>query len=262
MKRLLLVSSACGVLIAISPVLAADLGAYKAPLYAAPAFSWTGFYIGGNVGSGWGTTESSANLGVLGPLLAPGATLSATLPVTSQTFNGFLGGVQGGYNWQFGTFVLGVEGDFDWSGLQGNAPCVLLFNCNTQHKYIADVTGRLGVVAFDKALLYLKGGVAWVDSDYTIGNSATIGLGGASASIAANAAASATRTGGLLGTGIEYAFLPNWSAKIEYNYIDIGKDTYNFNFSTVPATTGVPAIPIAINESVHVIKAGVNWRFW
>ncbi len=96
MKRLLLVSSAWTALLAASPVSAADMGVYKAPPYAAPAYSWTGFYIGGNVGSGWGTTESAANLGVLGPLLAPGATLSATLSVTSQTFDGFLGGVQGG----------------------------------------------------------------------------------------------------------------------------------------------------------------------
>ncbi len=211
-----------------------------------------------------GYERVAADLSVLGPLIGgPGTTLSAVLPVTSQTFNGFLGGVQGGYNWQFSTFLVGIEGDFDWSGLQGNAPCVLLFNCNVQHKNIADVTGRLGVIAYDRALLYLKGGVAWVDSDYSIGNSATIGFTGVgSTTIAANASQSATRTGGLLGTGIEYAFLPNWSAKIEYNFIDIAKNSYNFNFTTVPATTGVPGIPIAIDESIHVIKAGVNWKFW
>ena len=104
--------------------------------------------------------------------LVPG--LGLTLPLPSQTFTGFLGGVQAGYNWQTGPFVLGVEGDFDGATFQGNTACILLFNCNVKHDWIGDITARLGVVAFDKALVYAKGGAAWTDGRYSFGNSITI----------------------------------------------------------------------------------------
>ncbi len=176
--------------------------------------SWTGFYIGVNGGAGSGTTQTSVNVGDALAGLVPG--LGLTLPLPSQTFTGFLGAVQAGYNWQTGPFVLGVEGDFDGATFQGNTACILLFNCNVKHDWIGDIAARLGVVAFDKALVYAKGGAAW-----SFGNSITI----PGAAFAANASGRDTPVGGLLGFGVEYACLPNWSAKIEYNYIDFGTST-------------------------------------
>ena len=76
---------------------------------------------------------------------------------------------------------------------------------------MADITGRVGVVAFDRALVYIKGGAAWADSNYNINTS----IAGASIS----GSASTTRLGGLLGFGVEYPFLPRWTAKLEYNFI-------------------------------------------
>ena len=72
--------------------------------------------------------------------------------------NGFLGGVQAGYNWRAGVFVVGIEGDYDAANLQGNAPCFLVLNCTIKHSWVADITGRVGVVALDRALIYVKGG--------------------------------------------------------------------------------------------------------
>ena len=105
------------------------------------AISWTGFYVGGNVGAGFGTTETSVDVG---PALTAvtGTAAAATAPLVSETFNGFVGGVQAGYNWQAGVFVLGVEGDLDAAGLQGNAPCVVVLNCTMKHNWFADITGK------------------------------------------------------------------------------------------------------------------------
>jgi outer membrane immunogenic protein len=239
---------------------AADMSLqYKAPVAAPAPWSWAGFYVGANVGAGWGTTEATADVGALLTGLT-GTPVSANLPVTSQTLNGFLGGFQGGYNWQFGSIVAGIEGDFEWSGIEGTAPCVVVLSCNTKHEWFGDITGRLGVVAFDKALIYLKGGVAWTDNKVSIGNSlSSPGLGG-TGTIAAMANANTTLTGGLLGLGAEYAFLPNWSAKLEYNFMDFGKTTTTYSFTTTPAVA-LAGVPITSNDFVHVFKGGINYRW-
>jgi outer membrane immunogenic protein len=237
----------------LQPGLAADL-ATKGPIAAPPlttpvsAYNWTGFYVGLNVGAGWGTTEATALLStaVLG---VPGG---FNLPISSHNFNGFLGGFEAGYNWQTGIFVLGVEGDFDFADLQGNTPCLVVFNCTVHHHWVADITGRVGVVAFDQALVYLKGGAAWANAQYGFGNTF--------AGVAVSGSANTTRVGGLLGIGVEYAFLPRWSAKVEYNFIGFGNQTVN-----VPVTVGglgTVVFPTQINESMHIVKAGVNYRFW
>ena len=240
---------------AAQSVSAADLG-IKAPPPAPLLPTWTGFYLGAHVGAGWGTVESDANLGSAISALI-GAPIGLNIPVASHSVNGFLGGVQGGYNWQTGIMVLGIEGDFTWSGMDGNAPCIVIFNCHAKTDWMADITGRLGVVV-DKALIYIKGGVAWADNSYSLGNVITTPGG----SFALNGSAGDTQTGGLLGIGVEYAFMPNWSAKIEYNYIDFGKTTLNFPIAITPAPgVAIPAVPATINQQINLVKAGVNYRF-
>ena len=86
---------------------------------------------------------------------------------------------------------------------------LLVFNCTMKHNWVADITGRVGVVAAERALIYLKGGVAWQSDNFSVGNSVNVnGMG-----FMANASGSGTQTGGLLGMGIEDAFLPNWSRR-------------------------------------------------
>jgi outer membrane immunogenic protein len=148
--------------------------------------------------------------------------------------------------------------------LQGTAPCVLVLNCTMKHNWMADITGRVGVVAVDRALIYLKGGVSWEGSNFTVGNSVTV----AGTTFAANASGSGTQVGGLLGMGIEYAFLPNWSAKLEYNYIDFGTRSFNASIAANASFAGTPlaalsgvTVPTSITENEHIVKAGVNYRF-
>lgn len=142
------------------------------PMVAAPFISWTGFYLGGHVGSGWGTTEASLDsLTVAG---VPALLGTGSFPLASAGRNGFIGGVQAGYNWQVAPYlVVGVEGDFSWSDIKGTAPCGPSFGgggvifCHAKDNWIGDITGRIGVTV-DHALLYLKGGWAWQDTDYTV----------------------------------------------------------------------------------------------
>ena len=251
------------VLLTSSLTQAADLQIAKAPSFVPPPFSWTGVYVGANVGAGFGTTETSVD--VSSALTAvTGTPISGSAPLVSETFNGFIGGIQAGYNQQLGVIVLGIEGDLEAAGLQGTAPCALVLNCTMKHNWMADITGRVGVVALDRALIYLKGGVAWEGSNFTVGNSVTV----AGTTLAANASGSGTQVGGLLGMGIEYAFLPNWSAKLEYNYVDFGTRSFNATIAANASFAGTGlaglagvTVPTSITENEHIVKAGVNYRF-
>lgn len=225
---------------------AADLR-LKAPPPPPPVWSWTGFYIGGHVGAGWGTTEADINsINIAGIVALSGF----SIPVAQTQSNGFLGGVQGGFNWQFASWgVIGVEADASWTNLKGTSPCLLVLGCTTQHDWISTVSGRFGVT-YDRALFYVKGGVAWAQTTYSANLNLGI-LGSFTTSV------DDTRVGALFGTGIEYAFLPNWSAKVEYNYIDFRHRDYVF-----PIAVGIPInIGSRIDEKVHLVKAGLNYRF-
>jgi len=254
----LLAAAALG--LAASAASAADLPR-KAPVYAPPApppFSWTGFYVGLAGGAGWGTTEVGDPNQIC---FTDGCTLLDSVGTFAQTqLNGWLFGGTVGYNWQINPWmVLGLEGDFDWVNFEGTSPCgttIFTFEfastCHTKAKWTADLTGRVGF-AVDRALLYLKGGAVWKKADHDatfneVGLGCFVCLGYTD-----------TRVGGLFGAGIEYAFLPNWSAKIEYNYMDFGTNNVNvagFFDGTEPITATVP-----VREVIHTVKAGVNYRF-
>lgn len=193
----------------------------KAPVVApVPYFTWTGLYIGGHVGYGWAKNDWSA----------PGS-------VTSHDSDGFLGGGQVGFNYQIGQWVLGLEADASWSDMKGSSVCdILSTTCHTDVKWLALVTGRLGWAAWDRALLYVKGGAAFAEQKYTV-----------SAPLLGFATAEDTRTGWTIGAGLEYAFAPNWSAKVEYNYVDFGRDHL--------------AGLVDVKSHINVVKFGVNYRF-
>ena len=209
MKRIL-IAAAVTLAAAGGQVLAADLPPAAAPPPRAPAaylppppmFSWTGIYLGINGGGSWGTATDQFNGGGVSP-------------------NGFLvGGTLGG-NYQFGAFVIGLEGDGDWSDLDGkNTACGGAFGCETRSTWLATVRGRAGW-AWDRILFYGTGGAAF-------GNVQAGGIGGPFDS--------ATQTGWTAGAGVEWAFLPNWTAKVEYLYVDLG------NLSCTAAGCGLPAI--------------------
>jgi outer membrane immunogenic protein len=212
------------------PASAADLPV-KAPLFSpVPAAHWTGLYFGVHVGAGWGTVESDINIGAV------------TFPISSHGTNGVLGGVQGGYNWQIGWAVLGVEGTWSASGIRGSAPCFIgLAVCTTKTDWMATFTGRIGGLVAGNTLVYVKGGAAYARDNY---NFNLLGL--------LNTSASADRWGYVIGTGAEHKFTDRWSGLIEYNFNDFGKRSISF-----------PVVgAVNVRDSIHVIKAGLNYKFW
>lgn len=223
---------------------AADLGPapapiYKAPPVAPPPFSWTGFYLGGNVGVGWNDGSVSDTL--------LGETWSANNNAT------FVGGGQVGANYQFGGgFVVGVEGDFDWFANNNNSVTVLgtTVQGSNNGRWLTTLTGRLGY-AVDRVLFYGKGGAAWVGSNnFAVTNVAT----GSSVSFSNNN----TNTGWTAGAGVEWAFTNNWTARLEYDYV--GLDNASF---TVPITSPILAGDVFTtnNRNIQLVTVGVNYLF-
>ncbi|HVY58959.1 MAG TPA: outer membrane protein [Xanthobacteraceae bacterium] len=231
-KRLLLASVATLALVAAAgSASAADLArpVYKAPPPMAPVFSWNGFYIGGHIGGAFEREDATD--------VITGATAS-TDP------SGFIGGGQLGFNYQFApNWVLGLEGDISGTSVDGTADFdPLVFGAPATIKddvnFYATLTGRLGFTVQPNWLLYVKGGAAWKDSDYTLTT------GGLAEKI------SNTRTGWTVGGGLEYAFYNNWSAKLEYDFLDFGTDRLDFL-----------AGPQDIKSETHQVKFGINYRF-
>jgi outer membrane immunogenic protein len=235
----------------LSSAVAADLAVKAPPMYTpAPVWSWTGFYIGANVGAGWGTTEATLNSISVGGISEP-----INLPIDQNSRSGFLGGGQIGYNYQFGWAVIGVQGDFSGLDVQGTTPCLEgAFSCSGNSHWLATVTGRIGGVVGDRTLIYVKGGAAWMNTTHSLNPSTEIGfIGGTSADT--------TPVGGLLGLGVEYAFSPNWSAFIEYDYIQFQNQNVGFGLNNLGFGPGSTA-NVNIQDKLSIAKIGVNYKFW
>src|SRR5207245_1344952 len=206
MKKLLLAGVAASALFGGSAG-AADL-ARPAPVYLPPPpvvvlFTWTGCYVGGNVGGAWVNREWTDQT-VRSPTLG--------VSLGSNTASGGIGGLQAGCNYQVGGWVFGLQGDYDWTSAKQTVTPVALtpffpgLATYDKLKSLASVTGRVGY-AWDRFLGYVKAGGAWEQSDYSLL------VGGLTA-----ATVSEKRGGWTVGVGGEYAFL-NWlTGFIEYDF--------------------------------------------
>ncbi|WP_426608879.1 outer membrane protein [Bradyrhizobium sp. McL0616] len=223
--------------------------AVKAP-YVAPAavWNWTGFYIGGHVGAGWGTTESTLTA------INPGGAIPGGFAIAQNSRSGFLGGGQIGYNFQSGWAVFGVQGDIAGMDVKGTTPCVAgAASCTAKSDWLGTATARLGGVVGDRTLVYVKGGAAWMHTDHSLSIPGGFGLG------VGSVGASATTLGWLLGLGAEYAFDQNWSAFIEYDYIDFEKKNVALDFSPI---VGAPATAnVDFKNKLSIAKVGLNYKF-
>jgi outer membrane immunogenic protein len=251
---------------------AADLTmrpAYKAPppVVAPVAWTWTGFYIGAHIGSAWGTKEWTLNFDE--PDFGP-------FPLGQTQVNGFLGGPTAGFNYQVDRWVFGVEGQFSWADVKGSSGCNNFFfegkaefpafgslSCNAKVDWLATLAARVGWT-IDHALLYVKGGGAWVHDKFAV-NCAPIIEGCEGGPFISGPgtvwSGSRTRAGWMWGAGVEYAFTPNWSAKIEYDFMDFGTHRVNLGLNTANAECECDFLPVDINQRIHLVKAGVNYRF-
>jgi len=264
---------------------AADMAVKARPMpVAAQPFSWTGFYVGANVGGAWTPSSGGSDGGFLFPgyiVLPPVAGVITLIPGQTGTLagdgrrSGVIGGGQIGYNWQVQQFVLGVEADAVGSGLKGGsasasrtvgaplfAPAVTqTVTVDFGHiDWMASFRGRAGVTV-DRALFYVTGGAAVAE----IGGSRTTVVNGPGIAIPAGTftatnGGSTTRWGWTVGGGIEWAFNPNWSLAGEYRYTDFGSRSVTF---TVPdGLGGVFATGTSSSRlTVEQATVRVNYRF-
>jgi outer membrane immunogenic protein len=230
MKNIL---SAVILVISAASASAADMQAavpyspYRQAPYAPPIYNWTGLYIGAMGGYGW-SDEVRASIGGL------------AVSTSSNDLNGGFAGGTIGYNWQMGSWVLGVEADAAWSDIKYS---VSAFGVTASDKIqnIGSVTGRIGYVPVQSLMLYFKGGYAWANNEVS------------ASGFGATFSESRFHSGGTVGAGLEYMFVPNFSGKIEYMWTDYANSNYLNNF--VPGGIGLSA-------SVNTVKAGLNYHFF
>jgi outer membrane immunogenic protein len=241
--------------VALAPVArAADLpvpAPAPAPVYRPALYNWTGFYIGGHAGAGF--LQDSFQSTTTTVLQNSGST-------TDVNKTEFLGGAQAGYNYQFAPWVVGVEGSFSWSNIDGSAiaPTLLTPGTGVQERsrsspnWLAAATGRVGYAA-DTLLFYAKGGIAWMAARYR--EDLLAANGGTISSFSVNN----TRTGFVVGAGVEYGMTENLTARLEYDFYDFGSQNYTFNL-TAPGPTSVVQ-PVSIKSNVQAVTVGLNYRF-
>jgi outer membrane immunogenic protein len=264
-----LTTAMVGAILGMGSAYAADLPV-KAPVVVAPAPSWAGFYIGLNAGAGSG--EGTYTLAPSGCFLT-GACGGGVAANPLRTFKEdhlntfFVGGGQAGYNWQAGNFVYGLEGDINWNGWNNNpsniytlaAPLTGTFTdfINTKLEWFGTFRGRIGVVASPTILIFGTGGLAFGQV-----KSSTLGTFSAAGDTYAGAASS-TRAGWTVGGGMEWMFLPNWSLKWEYLFIDLGKLNYADRCISAICAQFVPppAYATSVQFREQVARVGLNYHF-
>jgi outer membrane immunogenic protein len=253
MKRLLLATTA---LIAMAaPSLAADLPARtysKAPaIVPTPIIDWSGFYIGGNVGAGWGKTRFDAAPVTGDHYLLPGQAVS-----TNNNAD-IVGGVQVGYNWQFQQVVLGLEGTYSGSGIKNSTgiftdPVFLGQNVSFDSKITsyATVVGRLGWTPTNSWLLYGKGG--WATGRISTNVQDFFPL---PATLQHFSSDAKWHNGWTVGAGVEYKLTNNWILGVEYDYLQLNNKTHGS-----PVFGVAPGAPLFYSENVKADVSTVTAR--
>ena len=257
----------------IGSAYAADMAVKARPLPPAPVWTWTGFYIGGNVGGAWNDTRDTISPTgcFVNPAILCGGPLTNN-PLRTDVFNmrgsGFIGGGQAGYNWQSGRFVGGIEGDIQWVGINDSvfvnrplaAPLVgnIIHGETDKNDWLGTLRARAGVTVTPSFLVYATGGLA-------------VGRIRSATTVAFTAAGDTyvgtndeTRVGWTVGGGGEWMIAPQWSIKAEYLYVDLGKSTYT-DACITPAVCAAFAQPPTYQTELrvheHIARVGLNYHF-
>lgn len=227
----------------IAPGMAADMPLKAARPAAVAPDPWSGWYVGAHAGYGWGHKEWTQTFS------NQGFDLDRT--VSALGVNGFLGGVQVGWNYRSGPWLVGLEGDWSWTNANDCRRLQVFAdyaNCSRAQWY-ATVTPRVGRI-WNDVLLYLKGGLALVREEHH-----AVFLG-----VVDTETTRQLRTGWTVGAGFEHAFAAKWSWKLEYNYLDFG--TRNVQLVYLPGGSSPDLVENwDVPQRVHAVKLGINYHF-
>ena len=270
-----------------STAFAADLPTQKAPPPSPPTPLWKGFYIGLNAGGVWGNNSSiTANTFPTGPL-AQGNSAYWALgngAISGSSQSGFLGGAQVGYNWQPGllnnNLVFGFEADIQGiaggSGNRsastaypvGNQTLIGTTTANGNLEYLGTVRGRLGYLAMPNLLIYGTGGLAYGGVNFNASNyvNSFAASGRQNWTAIGSTNYSNVNVGYVGGGGAEWMFMPNWSAKVEYLYYDLGNINAQLDSALYSLARGFTTQPFRSTSysgrvNGNLVRAGVNYHF-
>jgi outer membrane immunogenic protein len=227
-------------------------GIFKAPrAVAAQAYNWTGAYVGGNVGYGVANNPTTATILAVANIGPP---VLNNESFTQAPAGASIGG-QIGFNFQADRFVFGLEADAQWSNQQDRA-CVggcsnAGDNLFTSQKLNAFATARARIgYAANSWLWYVTGGAAWgnVSNTYTFDQFGTFSF-------------NQNKYGWVAGAGVEAALGGNWSAKLEYLYMDLGNATGSADFLVNPGFAIVERVIGTTTFHDHIFRAGLNYKF-
>jgi outer membrane immunogenic protein len=230
---------------------AADIGIQAEPSSPAVANTWSGPYVGVNLGGAWqsapGWTYFNPNNG-------------ARFSLTGPDNGGVVGGAQGGYNWQMGALLVGAEGDISRTSLgqTRTVPTIgvgSFARMSADDDWLASLRGRVGLTGWTNVLFYFTGGLASANIDDKAHMTRFIGP----AEYVADAASATMRVGWVAGGGAEWMVAPHVTARLEYLYYDLG----NTPSLTGPISPGI-FIPVRFtwtNYRVQAIRAGLNYKF-
>jgi outer membrane immunogenic protein len=291
MKKTSVVAAAIAMLVAPA-AFAADLAVPRytkaPPMVVDPGYDWSGFYAGLNIGYGWGGSSTVANFN--------DATSGALLSSTAGKFdmNGVNGGGQIGYNWQSANWVFGLEADIQAADQNGSADAIcpggvgtLNGVCSIGHhgdtfthdglpvtshlteklEWFGTVRGRIGTTITPRVLVYATGGLAYgqVDATETVNGTNIIGPGGMNSetrtAFTSTFSNSSTRVGWTAGAGIEGALAGNWTAKLEYLYLDLGTTSGAFTTPLIVPGGAFLSSGYSSHFTDNILRVGVNYKF-
>jgi outer membrane immunogenic protein len=283
MKRFLLAGIAIVAITAAGAASAADLRVPRARGPAiVPVYNWTGCYVGGYVGGAWNdrdgatfTDLGNANFasfsgGVGAARISPSHSWSADLR------DSFIGGGTLGCNWQpfRSPFVLGVEGEFghlrltseafDPTTIRGGQTTPDVLGSARIGDWYGMATGRLGY-AWDRILLYVKGGAAFVPVRGSVIDACLTTAAGCGNWVISTTSDRSVVTTWTVGGGVEWAFATHWSVKAEYMFIGLDDTRTSCGVATVASGAAVPGGPFCFNQhfdGINTAKIGVNYKFW
>jgi outer membrane immunogenic protein len=238
----------------------------KAPVDKAPVatnYNWTGWYVGGNVGYGWGGSTGN-DLTATDPIpIFPGYAALGGFQYPSVSPRGAIGGGQIGYNFQTGNVVWGAVADFQFSGMTASntvaVPQLLAFLPENQShsakiEWFGTVRGRIGY-AFNNFLPYISGGLAYGKV------SSTLNLFIPASAFIMSGQSDSTRAGWTLGGGFEYGLNNNWSVGVDYLYMDLGHTTVSATPQTSVALVAGTVIAMNQHSTANILRAVLNYKF-